>query len=94
MHYACPQPGDVVVDPVCGSGATLFTPLLPVDTAAFVSIACDIDGGSHGDVVKAAANYSESKASRGGVLNCDLKRVPMRCASVDIVIADLPCALF
>jgi tRNA G10 N-methylase Trm11 len=90
LHYARPSPGDVVLDPVCGSGATLFTPLLPLDVASFASIACDIDGGPQGDVMKAAANYFENKKSRGGVLNCDLKVLPLRDASVDIIVADLP----
>ena len=90
MYYANPSPGDVVVDPVCGSGATLFTPLLPPNLAPIVSIACDVDGGPDGDVNKAAANYSDNKKITGGVVNCDLKAMPLRNASVDVVVADLP----
>jgi tRNA G10 N-methylase Trm11 len=90
MRYASPQPGDVLLDPVCGSGATLFTPLLPVDVSAFIRLACDIAGGREGDVAKAAANYCGNKRARGGVVNCDLKALPFRDASVDIVVADLP----
>ena len=90
MYYANPRPGDVIVDPVCGSGATLFTPLLSPNLASIVSIACDVDGGPDGDVYKAAANYSDNKRIAGGVVNCDLKAMPLRNASVDVVVADLP----
>jgi len=90
MHYASPRHGDVVIDPVCGSGATLFTPLMAGDVAHYASIACDIDGGPQGDVVKAAGNYNENKRTFGGVLNCDLKAIPLRSSTVDVVVADLP----
>lgn len=90
MHYAQPQPGDVVLDPVCGSGATLLTPALPLNPSHFVAIACDIDGGPQGDVMRAARNYDDNRLARGGVVNCDLKRVPLRGACVDVVVADLP----
>jgi len=90
MHYLQPQPGDIVVDPVCGSGATMFTPLLPRNLAPFAAIACDVDGGPGGDVYKAAGNYSDNRRVAGGVVNCDLKAVPMRDSTVDAVVADLP----
>jgi tRNA G10 N-methylase Trm11 len=90
MHYACPRAGDVVIDPVCGSGATLFTPQLQAEVAECVRIACDIDGGPQGDVLKASENYNENKRIFGGVLNCDLKAIPLRSSTVDVVVADLP----
>ncbi len=90
LRYAQPKPGDFVLDPVCGSGATLFTPTLPIDMALFALFACDIDDGADGDVFKALGNYNENTRVRGGVINCDLNALPLRCASVDIVVADLP----
>jgi 23S rRNA G2445 N2-methylase RlmL len=68
LRYAQPKPGDVVVDPVCGSGATLFTPALPMDVSLFAAFACDIDGGKDGDIFKALANYNENRNVRGGVV--------------------------
>lgn len=91
MRYAQPRPGDIVVDPVCGSGATLFTPTLPFDMSLFASFACDIDGeADDGDIFKAMRNYNDNSNVRGGVVNCDLRAVPFRNATVDIVVADLP----
>jgi tRNA G10 N-methylase Trm11 len=75
---------------VCGSGATLFTPALPIDMSLFAAFACDIDGGKDGDIFKALANYNENRNVRGGVVHCDLRAAPFRSATVDIVVADLP----
>jgi tRNA G10 N-methylase Trm11 len=90
MHYAQPAPGLIVVDPVCGSGATLFSPLGCSGYAPCVRIACDVDGGPDGDINKAANNYFDNQHVFGGVVNCDLKTVPLRCGVVDVVVADLP----
>uniref|UniRef100_A0A8C5NTR2 THUMP domain containing 3 n=1 Tax=Junco hyemalis TaxID=40217 RepID=A0A8C5NTR2_JUNHY len=97
LRLCDPQPTDIIVDPMCGTGA------IPIEGAAEWPCCYHIAGDNNPQAVKRAANNissllrkNESKDSSAAlgapldVIQWDICRLPLRTGSVDIVVTDMP----
>ncbi|NWT72165.1 THUM3 protein, partial [Prunella himalayana] len=97
LRLCDPQPTDIIVDPMCGTGA------IPIEGAAEWPYCYHIAGDNNPQAVKRAANNinsllrkNESKDSSTAlgvpldVVQWDICNLPLRTGSVDIVVTDMP----
>ncbi|NWZ93942.1 THUM3 protein, partial [Nesospiza acunhae] len=97
LRLCDPQPTDIIVDPMCGTGA------IPIEGAAEWPCCYHIAGDNNPQAVKRAANNissllrkNESKDSSTAlgvpldVIQWDICRLPLRTGSVDVVVTDMP----
>ncbi|NXO86886.1 THUM3 protein, partial [Sitta europaea] len=97
LRLCDPQPTDIIVDPMCGTGA------IPIEGAAEWPHCYHIAGDNSPQAVKRAANNicsllrkNESKDSSTAlgvpldVIQWDICNLPLRTGSVDIVVTDMP----
>ncbi|NXU35263.1 THUM3 protein, partial [Drymodes brunneopygia] len=97
LRLCDPQPTDIIVDPMCGTGA------IPIEGAAEWPHCYHIAGDNNPQAVKRAANNicsllrkNESKDSSTAqgvpldIIQWDICNLPLRTGSVDIVVTDMP----
>ncbi|KAM4893601.1 tRNA (guanine(6)-N(2))-methyltransferase THUMP3 isoform 1-T1 [Sylvia borin] len=97
LRLCDPQPTDIIVDPMCGTGA------IPIEGAAEWPYCYHIAGDNNPQAVKRAANNicsllrkSESKDSSTAqgipldIIQWDICNLPLRTGSVDVVVTDMP----
>ncbi|XP_036594621.1 THUMP domain-containing protein 3 [Trichosurus vulpecula] len=97
LRLCSPQPTDIIVDPMCGTGA------IPIEGAAEWPNCYHIAGDNNPLAVKRAANNilslltksqaKESKAVWGlpiDAIQWDICNLPLRTGSVDIIVTDMP----
>ncbi|NXC00782.1 THUM3 protein, partial [Orthonyx spaldingii] len=97
LRLCDPQPTDIIVDPMCGTGA------IPIEGAAEWPYCYHIAGDNSPQAVKRAANNicsllrkNESKDSSTApgipldIIQWDICSLPLRTGSVDIVVTDMP----
>ncbi|XP_051837531.1 tRNA (guanine(6)-N2)-methyltransferase THUMP3 isoform X1 [Antechinus flavipes] len=97
LRLCSPQPTDIIVDPMCGTGA------IPIEGAAEWPNCYHIAGDNNPLAVKRAANnilslltksqIKESKAFWGlpiDAIQWDICNLPLRTGSVDILVTDMP----
>lgn len=97
LRLCAPQPADIIVDPMCGTGA------IPIEGATEWSNCYHIAGDNSPMAVKRAANnissvltksqVKEGKPSWGLLLDAvqwDTCSLPLRTGSVDIIVTDMP----
>ncbi|XP_050169058.1 tRNA (guanine(6)-N2)-methyltransferase THUMP3 isoform X2 [Myiozetetes cayanensis] len=96
LRLCDPQPTDIIVDPMCGTGA------IPIEGAAEWPCCYHIAGDNNPQAVKRAANNvcsllrkNESKDSTAlgvplDIIQWDICNLPLRTGCVDIVVTDMP----
>ncbi|NXM53278.1 THUM3 protein, partial [Illadopsis cleaveri] len=97
LRLCDPQPTDIIVDPMCGTGA------IPIEGAAEWPYCYHIAGDNSPQAVKRAANNissllrkNESKDSSTAlgvpldIIQWDICNLPLRTGSVDVVVTDMP----
>ncbi|KAG7494870.1 THUMP domain-containing protein 3 [Solea senegalensis] len=95
LRLCNPQPSDVIVDPMCGTGA------IPLEGAIEFNSAFYIAGDNNDMAVKRTVNnvchIQKRRAEKGSVsalpidtVQWDLCSLPIRTSSVDIIITDMP----
>ncbi|XP_065543601.1 tRNA (guanine(6)-N2)-methyltransferase THUMP3 [Lathamus discolor] len=97
LRLCDPQPTDIIIDPMCGTGA------IPIEGATEWPSCYHIAGDNNPQAVKRAANNicsllkknenKESNASPGiplDIIQWDICNLPLRTGSVDIVVSDMP----
>uniref|UniRef100_G3SVJ8 tRNA (guanine(6)-N(2))-methyltransferase THUMP3 n=2 Tax=Loxodonta africana TaxID=9785 RepID=G3SVJ8_LOXAF len=97
LRLCAPQPSDIIVDPMCGTGA------IPIEGATEWSKCYHIAGDNNPLAVNRAANnisslltknqIQESKPSWGlpiDAVQWDICNLPLRTGSVDIIVTDMP----
>ncbi|XP_074054753.1 tRNA (guanine(6)-N(2))-methyltransferase THUMP3 [Macrotis lagotis] len=97
LRLCSPQPTDIIVDPMCGTGA------IPIEGTAEWPNCYHIAGDNNPLAVKRAANnilslltksqVKESKAFWGlpiDAIQWDICNLPLRTGSVDIIVTDMP----
>ncbi|NXC16309.1 THUM3 protein, partial [Corythaeola cristata] len=97
LRLCDPQPTDIIVDPMCGTGA------IPIEGAAEWPSCYHIAGDNNPQAVKRAANNicsllkknenKESSTSLGiplDIVQWDICNLPLRTGSVDIIVTDMP----
>ncbi|NXT68227.1 THUM3 protein, partial [Chaetops frenatus] len=97
LRLCDPQPTDIIVDPMCGTGA------IPIEGAAEWPYCYHIAGDNNPQAVKRAANNicsllrkNESKDSSAAlgvpldIIQWDICNLPLRTGSVDVVVTDMP----
>ncbi|XP_058144668.1 tRNA (guanine(6)-N(2))-methyltransferase THUMP3 isoform X2 [Dasypus novemcinctus] len=97
LRLCAPQPTDIIVDPMCGTGA------IPIEGASEWSNCYHIAGDNNPLAVNRAANnisslltknqIKESKPSWGlpiDAVQWDICNLPLRTGSVDIIVTDMP----
>lgn len=76
------QPGEVVLDPMCGTGMLLTE----APKGAFV-VGCDVDATM---VRRALEHFRSLRHPRWALLHADAERLPLPDAFADVVLCDLP----
>ncbi|XP_055985456.1 tRNA (guanine(6)-N2)-methyltransferase THUMP3 [Sorex fumeus] len=97
LRLCAPQPTDIIVDPMCGTGA------IPIEGATEWSNCYHIAGDNNPLAVNRAANNIASLLSKGQVkegspswglpidaVQWDICHLPLRTGSVDIIVTDMP----
>ncbi|NWI61971.1 THUM3 protein, partial [Todus mexicanus] len=97
LRLCDPQPTDIIVDPMCGTGA------IPIEATTEWPGCYHIAGDNNPQAVKRAANNicsllkkSESKESSTSlgipldIIQWDICNLPLRTGSVDIIVSDMP----
>ncbi|NWR90825.1 THUM3 protein, partial [Furnarius figulus] len=97
LRLCDPQPTDIIVDPMCGTGA------IPIEGASEWPGCYHIAGDNNPQAVKRAANNicsllrkNENKDSSNAlgvpldIIQWDICNLPLRTGSVDIVVTDMP----
>ncbi|XP_069721723.1 tRNA (guanine(6)-N2)-methyltransferase THUMP3 isoform X1 [Phaenicophaeus curvirostris] len=97
LRLCDPQPTDIIVDPMCGTGA------IPIEGATEWPSCYHIAGDNNPQAVKRAANNigsllkrnenKESSTSSGiplDIIQWDICNLPLRTGSVDIIVTDMP----
>ncbi|NXH11377.1 THUM3 protein, partial [Bucco capensis] len=97
LRLCDPQPTDIIVDPMCGTGA------IPIEGATEWPSCYHIAGDNNPQAVKRAANNicsllkknenKESSTSLGiplDIIQWDICNLPLRTGSVDIIVTDMP----
>ncbi|XP_065701837.1 tRNA (guanine(6)-N(2))-methyltransferase THUMP3 isoform X2 [Patagioenas fasciata] len=96
LRLCDPQPTDIVVDPMCGTGA------IPIEGATEWPSCYHIAGDNNSQAVKRAANNicsllkkNENKESTSpgiplDIIQWDICNLPLRSGSVDIIVSDMP----
>ena len=87
------QPGEIVMDPMCGSGAVIVESIL----SEIGSFSFHISGDFSENVLHAKAQPSlqgsiaENKLSKGAdCMAINVENLPFRTASIDVIVADMP----
>ncbi|XP_007436415.1 THUMP domain-containing protein 3 [Python bivittatus] len=96
LRLCDPQPADVIIDPMCGTGA------IPIEGVTVWPNCYHIAGDNHSQAVKKTANnissllkQTESKESTStgkpiDSIQWDSCNLPLRTGSVDVIVTDLP----
>ncbi|NXE53809.1 THUM3 protein, partial [Casuarius casuarius] len=97
LRLCDPQPTDIIIDPMCGTGA------IPIEGAAEWPSCYHIAGDNNPQAVKRAANNicsllkknenKESSTSLGiplDIIQWDICNLPLRTGSVDVIVTDMP----
>ncbi|XP_051483566.1 tRNA (guanine(6)-N2)-methyltransferase THUMP3 isoform X2 [Apus apus] len=96
LRLCDPQPTDIIVDPMCGTGA------IPIEGATEWPSCYHIAGDNNPQAVKRAANNicsllkkNENKESTSlgiplDIIQWDICNLPLRTGSVDIIVTDMP----
>ncbi|XP_054990795.1 tRNA (guanine(6)-N2)-methyltransferase THUMP3 [Sorex araneus] len=97
LRLCAPQPTDIIVDPMCGTGA------IPIEGASEWSSCYHIAGDNSPLAVNRAANNIASLLSKGQVkegspsgglpidaVQWDICHLPLRTGSVDVIVTDMP----
>ncbi|XP_062441776.1 tRNA (guanine(6)-N2)-methyltransferase THUMP3 [Rhea pennata] len=97
LRLCDPQPTDIIIDPMCGTGA------IPIEGATEWPSCYHIAGDNNPQAVKRAANNicsllkknenKESSTSLGiplDIIQWDICNLPLRTGSVDIIVTDMP----
>ncbi|NWX24069.1 THUM3 protein, partial [Aegotheles bennettii] len=97
LRLCDPQPTDIIVDPMCGTGA------IPIEGATEWPSCYHIAGDNNPQAVKRAANNicsllkknenKESSTSLGiplDIIQWDICNLPLRTGSVDVIVTDMP----
>ncbi|KAM4654154.1 tRNA (guanine(6)-N(2))-methyltransferase THUMP3 isoform 1-T1 [Amazona ochrocephala] len=97
LRLCDPQPTDIIIDPMCGTGA------IPIEGAMEWPSCYHIAGDNNPQAVRRAANNmcsllkknenKESSASQGmplDIIQWDICNLPLRTGSVDIIVSDMP----
>ncbi|NWU93330.1 THUM3 protein, partial [Upupa epops] len=97
LRLCDPQPTDIIVDPMCGTGA------IPIEGATEWPSCYHIAGDNNSQAVKRAANNicsllkknekEESSSSLGiplDIIQWDICNLPLRTGSVDVIVTDMP----
>ncbi|XP_076047658.1 tRNA (guanine(6)-N(2))-methyltransferase THUMP3-like isoform X2 [Oratosquilla oratoria] len=89
VRLAKPQPGDVIVDPLCG-GATI-----PIEGSLSFPQAIHIGGDNYPKAIMRSHGNIENLCRRGAkmpidVAQWDVTRLPIRDQSVDVIVSDMP----
>ncbi|NXN92908.1 THUM3 protein, partial [Rhinopomastus cyanomelas] len=97
LRLCDPQPTDIIVDPMCGTGA------IPIEGATEWPSCYHIAGDNNPQAVKRAANNicsllkknenKESSSSLGiplDIIQWDICNLPLRTGAVDIIVTDMP----
>jgi tRNA G10 N-methylase Trm11 len=82
------EPGDIVVDPMCGGGS------IPIEGAVAYSQGYHIGGDSHDKAFSRARENVKALQNDGmnlgiDILQWDATRIPLRNNSVDVFVTDL-----
>ena len=98
LQLANIQPGEIVVDPMCGGGS------IPIEGAIAFNRAFHIGGDNHEKAVyRSSENFhflskslpettgvTTSQSLPGDILQWDVTKIPLRDNSVDVFVTDLP----
>nr|KAF6335886.1 THUMP domain containing 3 [Pipistrellus kuhlii] len=97
LRLCSPQPSDIIVDPMCGTGA------IPIEGATEWSNCFHIAGDNNPLAVNRAANNISSLLTRSQIkegklswglpidaIQWDICNLPLRTGSVDIIVTDMP----
>ncbi|XP_020647070.2 tRNA (guanine(6)-N(2))-methyltransferase THUMP3 [Pogona vitticeps] len=96
LRFCDPQPADIIIDPMCGTGA------IPIEGAAEWPNCYHLAGDNHSLAIKRTANnisyilkqlQSEKGTSPSKPIDCiqwDSCNLPLRTGSVDVVVTDMP----
>ncbi|XP_006851626.1 PREDICTED: THUMP domain-containing protein 3 [Chrysochloris asiatica] len=97
LRLCAPQPSDIIVDPMCGTGA------IPIEGATEWSNCYHIAGDNNSLAVNRTANNISSILTKNQIQECkpswglpidaiqwDICSLPLRTASVDIIVTDMP----
>ncbi|XP_054275616.1 tRNA (guanine(6)-N2)-methyltransferase THUMP3-like [Macrosteles quadrilineatus] len=88
LRLASPQPGDIVIDPLCGGGS------IPIESALAYPLTYNICGDAHEKAVVRSLNNIDSlgpkKTVPVDVLHWNATKLPLRSSSVDVFVTDLP----
>ncbi|XP_033922282.1 tRNA (guanine(6)-N2)-methyltransferase THUMP3 isoform X2 [Melopsittacus undulatus] len=96
LRLCDPQPTDIIIDPMCGTGA------IPIEGATEWPSCYHIAGDNNPQAVKRAANNicsllkkneNKESASPGiplDIIQWDICNLPLRTGSVDIIVSDMP----
>jgi len=84
------QPGDVVVDPMCGGLSVPLEGALNWPAAYFLGGEMHEQGVQNSDTNLRSVNKGHGKTISVDILRWDVTRLPLRSASVDVILCDLP----
>ncbi|CAK9826149.1 tRNA (guanine(6)-N2)-methyltransferase THUMP3 [Anthophora retusa] len=86
LRLAHPNPGDIIIDPMCGGGS------IPIEAVLAYSHAYVIGGDIHPKaILRAKSNFDASSiASKIDLLHWNVTQLPLKDSLVDIVVADMP----
>ncbi|XP_046406100.1 THUMP domain-containing protein 3-like isoform X1 [Ischnura elegans] len=88
LKLALPKPGDIVIDPLAGSGS------IPIEGAAAFSksfvLAGDLQEAACGLIKKNVDNFDCRKKLPLDVLKWDTANLPLRTSSIDVIVTDMP----
>ncbi|XP_018018777.1 THUMP domain-containing protein 3-like isoform X2 [Hyalella azteca] len=90
LHLAAPQPGDLVLDHMCGGAS------ITIEGALCFPACYHVGGELHSKAVdRAATNLQHAELTRGvalpaGLLRWDATKIPFRDSCADVIVSDLP----
>lgn len=86
LRYANIQPGDVVIDPMCGGGS------IPIEGCLSYPEAFNFGGEIHDKAMERCAGNAKAISKNGATdfVKWDVTKIPLRDNSVDVFVTDLP----
>ena len=86
LRLANPNPGDIIIDPMCGGGS------IPIEAALVYSQSYVIGGDNHPKAIARAKSNIDGSAARCKVdlVHWSVSQLPFKDSYVDIVVTDMP----
>ncbi|XP_033191901.2 tRNA (guanine(6)-N(2))-methyltransferase THUMP3 isoform X1 [Bombus vancouverensis nearcticus] len=86
LRLAHPNPGDIIIDPMCGSGS------IPIEAALVYSQSYIIGGDNHPKAVHNTKSNIEASSSKCKIdlLHWNVSQLPFKDSFVDIIVTDMP----